>query len=135
MLRRLFAYITLQVTRRFQTEEDIADRILEDRLVNEILAEYDNNLSRSVSDDLAVFENHGAEIRCFAHTLQLAVISATKDSCPESISLIQLCRTVAKQLWSLSIREMLIKAKIKINLPPKECVTRWSSMFMMVCYL
>lgn len=97
------------------------------------MTEYDdNNVMNSVLPEIGVFENHGAEIRCFVHTLQLAVIASIKDSSTETSTLIQLCRTVAKQLWSTVIREMLAIAGIKIKLPPKECVTRWSSMFKMV---
>lgn len=121
-----------QIISYYQTEDDRADQIDEDRLINEILAEHENNVTYDVTEGMAIFENHGSEIRCFVHTLQLAVISATTDSCAETVSLIQLCRTVAKQLWSSAIREMLLKAGIQIKLPPKECVTRWSSMFMMV---
>lgn len=122
----------MQIINCYQTEDDVADRINEERLINEMLAEYDNSMMNDVAEDLAVFENYGSEVRCFVHTLQLAVIKATKNSCAETVSLIQLCRTVAKQLWSTSVREVLFNAEIHIKLPPKECVTRWSSMFMMV---
>lgn len=69
-------------------------------------------------------------IRCAAHTLQLAVISALKT--PEYQILVQLCRAVCKELRKETTSYELGENKIKFKIPRIDCLTRWNSTYTMV---
>lgn len=108
--------------------------IQEEEMLTQILSDNDDTII--IPDDMYVatsaFKWHGSEIRCFAHTLQLAVSDAVKMSGSNTMAHIEICRTVAKQLRLLSIRAELAESDININKIRRECLTRWSSLYFMV---
>lgn len=82
----------------------------------------------------SIFRQHGSEIRCFAHTLQLAVLK-TQDLCTsDTKEHITICRMVAKQLRLHVIGAQVAKSGRKLKKIRLECQTRWSSLFLMVCF-
>lgn len=70
------------------------------------------------------------DIRCAAHTLQLAVMLALKTGDFEV--LIQLCREVCKELRKNSVRIEMEENGILFKMPRIDVVTRWNSTHVMV---
>lgn len=71
---------------------------------------------------------HG--VRCAAHTLQLAVMSAFGMAEFEDIVL--LCRAVAKELRNKSAEIELGEREITFKIPHIDVKTRWNSLYVMV---
>lgn len=121
----------MQQVQRLETNVDRTERENEAALIAEIMQE-NTAVMPSISSLSSGFASHGAEVHCFAHTLQLAVIQAINSS-SEYVELhLLLIRTVAKQLRLHSICAVLALSNIQIKKPSKECVTRWSSFYLMV---
>ncbi|KAL1480366.1 hypothetical protein MTO96_034727 [Rhipicephalus appendiculatus] len=75
--------------------------------------------------DLADFK---LGIRCAAHTLQLAVSDAVKDSC--SNTLVAQCRALVKKLRVQSAMGLI--RKLGLRKPIIDCRTRWMSTLAML---
>lgn len=69
-------------------------------------------------------------IRCAAHSLQLAVMSALAESAFAII--IRLCRAVCKELRKNGIIFDLNENNIYFTIPGIDCKTRWNSIYTMV---
>lgn len=70
-------------------------------------------------------------VRCVAHSLQLAIHSALK-SLPSVTTFINLCRAVAKSLRKESLVNDLKEKTVYTKHPTLDCITRWSSIHLMV---
>lgn len=90
------------------------------------------NLIEALENDFALDTLIANGIRCAAHTLQLAVIDAINDRSLNVKNVITLCRIVCKMLRKQSTINMLEENGIIIKSPRLDCLTRWSSTYLMV---
>lgn len=83
---------------------------------------------------LDVLDRHEevATVRCLAHSLQLVVKWGIKNSTKRVRTLIDLCRAVAKALRTQSVQNELKSRNLFTKHPRLDCVTRWSSTYLMV---
>lgn len=90
-----------------------------------------DELLRDLEEILATQGLNINNIRCAAHTLQMAVKGAI--SVAEFKNLIRLCRAVCKELRKNSNQLELRQNKISFQTPGLDCKTRWDSIYSMVC--
>lgn len=105
--------------------EDTADvSIIEfmDKAVEEFLLDFSENWSSVIG------------IRCAAHSIQLIVVAALKGS-TNTKTAVDLCRMTSKAMRQQSVINALIQNKIPTIVPRMDCITRWSSTYMMVGFL
>jgi hypothetical protein len=69
-------------------------------------------------------------VKCAVHTLQLAVRKAIKTA--NSTVLITMCRAVAKELRKQKYIYYLRQQNVGFILPRLDCLTRWSSTYILV---
>lgn len=72
------------------------------------------------------------QVNCASHTLQLVVKDGLNAIPQEHKNVIKLCREFAKFIRRQSSLNKLFKYGIKVKLPRLDCITRWSSTYMMV---
>lgn len=72
------------------------------------------------------------QVNCASHTLQLVVKDGLDALPQEHKNVIKLCREFAKFIRRQSSLNKLVKHGIKVKLPRLDCITRWSSTYMMV---
>lgn len=114
------------------SDEDALTSVFENGLLrdHELLL---NNISTEM-------QNHGFDVHyditgvnCAAHTLQLAITDALKAIPSSQKNVIELIRRVAKILRLSSSMHQIIEAGLNYKRPRLDCVTRWGSMYEMVC--
>lgn len=93
-------------------------------------SEYYVALLAELVNDFPGMSNKIYKIKCAAHTVQLIVRDAMKQSNAENI--IKVCRMAVKFLRKSQIRHELRAAGIPCITPKYDCVTRWSSTYLMV---
>lgn len=86
-------------------------------------------LNTQFSLNRSIFVN---QVNCASHTLQLVVKDGLDALSQEHKNVIKLCREFAKFIRRQSSLNKLVKHGIKIKLPRLDCITRWSSTYMMV---
>lgn len=69
-------------------------------------------------------------IRCGAHTLHLIVMDAIRASNVKHV--IELCRLVGRKMRTQRLINTLIREGIQSVIPRLDCMTRWSSSYIMV---
>lgn len=71
------------------------------------------------------------KVKCEAHSLQLVLWDGLRSSNAENI--IKMCRLAVKMLRKSSVQHDMHAAGIPLIVPKYDCVTRWSSTYLMVC--
>lgn len=104
----------------------------EERELEEILDDSDeySRLLENVTSDFGPILTNVLGVKCAAHTLQLAVRGAIKNSNVKS--LLALCAIGAKLLRKAYFIDQLREKEIEHIIPRLDCKTRWSSSFLMV---
>lgn len=107
-------------------------------MLDEILnGDEDEQAMISIFDDVMTQFHRSANVSipvtCAAHSLQLPIVKVLK--LPTAKLLISLCRTVAKELRKPNNRYYLHQENIETILPHLDCLTRWGSKYIMVCFL
>lgn len=97
-----------------------------------------NSTLAHISDNLT--NSHGLSIiwditgiNCSAHTLQLSVEDAIKLLSKTNRNVIDLCRLICKLLRTKKVKAELIKNGHYCKYPRIDVVTRWGSLYIMVC--
>lgn len=104
------------------TEEDVERN---DTLLNAIAEEFNQHHGIDIIWDVA-------GVRYEAHTLQLAIGDATRETCVENRNVMELCKRVAKLLRLASTRKDIEKEGIQYKNPRLEMDTRWCYKYLMV---
>lgn len=86
-------------------------------------------LNTQLTSGRTIFVN---KVNCASHTLQLVVKDGLDALTQEHRNVIKLCREFAKFIRRQSSLNKLVKHGIKVKLPRLDCITRWSSTYMMV---
>lgn len=118
------------------TEND-AFSILFDESITDENIEKNDTLLNAIAEELN--QQHGIDIiwnvagvRCEAHTLQLAIGDATRETSLENRNVMELCQRVAKLLRLESTRRDIEKEGIEYKNPRLEVDTRWCYKYLMV---
>lgn len=119
--------------RRYESDilgEEWDAGVFTNRVLNEEVEQMIQNDLQPLTNS---FENHAIEMRCYPHTLQLAVLGAIKAANSSTTSLLNVCRIMAKQLRLKSVITVLKMQSLYVKKPRRECLTRWSSLYLLVC--
>lgn len=112
-----------------KNDSDALDSIFDETASYETLLSSVTNDLRTATGDLTLFVD---QVRCAAHTLQLAINDALNLLDGPSNNIISLCRTVAKYLRLPSTQYTLQEKEIYTIFPPLDVETRWNSTYLMV---
>lgn len=111
------------------TDEDVLDTIFDESTMYEILL---NSVAKEVHAQTGNQDLFIDQIRCAAHTLQLAINDALKKLNAADVNIINLCRKVSKFLRLPKTQCLLKKMGCYTILPVLDVETRWNSTYFMV---